>query len=109
MLNMLDNFSYKLECHISPDDDTLVLGKHAIARLNELDEGDYVYLTLAWGHKHELVKYRHNTKLTGITIQVERDVESRGAKNFPRGSCVKMKWTKRMLKEFIDELKAVTL
>lgn len=100
MLTFLDHFAYELLCSVQPADTKLKISSKAMARLNEMAIGDYIYITLGYNDKYEIVKYVHNNKLTGNEIVVERDVERKGAKNFPRGSCVKVEWTKRTMDEY---------
>lgn len=103
MLDFLDHFNYELECAIRPDDDTLRVSTSAVKRLNELDEGNHVYLSIHWLDKYEQVKFTKSGELKSNIITVERDVENRGRKNFPRGSCITMSWTKLALDEYISQ------
>lgn len=103
MLDFLDCFKYELKCAIKPDDDTLQINKEAVRRLNELEEGNHVYLLLQWQDKYEHVKFTKTTDLKSDIITVERDVENKGRKNFPRGACVSMTWTKFTLDEYISQ------
>lgn len=104
MLAVLDHFSYELQCHIKPTDTELVLNGNAIKRLNEIPVGDHVYLVLSGYDKYEVVKFTRQNDLTCNKVIVERDVENKGAKNFPRHTCVKHEWVKRVMDEYIAQV-----
>lgn len=104
MLAVLDHFSYELQCPIKPTDTELTLNGNAIKRLNELSAGDHTYLVLSVSDKYEIVKFTKQNELVGNTITVERDVENKGAKNFPRHSCVKHEWVKVVMDEYIAQV-----
>lgn len=104
MLAVVDHFSYELQCPIQPTDTELMLNANAVKRLNEVPVGDHVYLTLSVYDKYEIVKFTKQNELTGGKITVERDVERKGAKNFPRHSCVKHEWSKRVMDEYLAQV-----
>lgn len=104
MLAILDHFSYELQCPIKPTDTEITLNGNAIKRLNELEIDDHVYLVLSVSDKYEIVKFTKGDDIEGNKVPVERDVENKGAKNFPRHSCVKHEWTKLVMDEYRAEL-----
>lgn len=101
MLVPLDHFSFKLAKFVQPTHTELTLCHKAVRRLNELAEGDHTYLKLSWNDKYEIVKFTKTTELKGHTIIVERDIEGKGAKNFPREACVTFDWVKSVLDEYL--------
>lgn len=103
MLRPLDHFKYELKCHVQPNETELDLCHKAIARLNELNEGEHTYLVLSWNDKHEVVKFTKTTTLKNHKVTVERDVENKGSKNFPRGACVKFEWVQFVLDEYLNQ------
>ena len=103
MLKPIDHFSYELADFVQPTDTELALCHKAVRRLNELNEGDHTYMVLSWNDKHEVVKFTKTTELKGHKVTVERDVENKGSKNFPRGACVKFEWVQSVLDEYIGQ------
>lgn len=103
MLAYLDNFLFELKCPVQPSSDTLCVSKEAVDRLNELNIGDYVYITLKYLHRYELVKYEHVKKLEHAKIPVTRGINGDRVMNFPRGSCVAIEWSKRTMDEYLAQ------
>lgn len=104
MLEYIDNFEYGLSCPLKPTDTALQLPPEAIKQLNTVMKGNHVYISLHWLDKFEVVKFTkdNDLKLTD-KVPVERDVEVKGRKNFPMGSCAKVQWNKLTMDEYIAQ------
>lgn len=105
MLSFIDYFKGSLSSHLKTTDDTIVLKFEQARRLNELAEGDHVYLTVRYLDRFEVVKFTKTYELKGGIVPVERDVLGKGRKNFPAGSCVSVDWNSVQLREFICQNK----
>lgn len=105
MLNFIDGFKGSLSSHLQSTDDALQLPFKTTQRLNELSEGEHVYLTLRYLDRYEVVKFTKDGDLKQGKVPVTRDVLGKGRKNFPCGSCVTVEWNSIQLKEFICQNK----
>lgn len=105
MLSFIDYFKGSLTTHFQTTDDVLHMPFKAAQRLNELAEGDHVYLTVRYLDRFEVVKFTKEKDIRGGVVPVERDVLGKGRKNFPAGSCVSIDWNSIQLKEFICQNK----
>lgn len=105
MLNFIDGFKGSLSSHLQSTDDVLQLPFKPTQRLNELSEGEHVYLTLRYLDRYEVVKFTKDGDLKQGKVPVTRDVLGKGRKNFPCGSCVTVEWNSIQLKEFICQNK----
>lgn len=104
MLEYIDNFEHSLQCPLQPNESALTLPAEAIKQLNTVIKGNHVYISLHWLDKFEVVKFTKDgdLKLTD-KVPVERDVEVKGSKNFPLGSCARVQWTKLTMDEYITQ------
>lgn len=105
MLEVIDGFKSSLTTHLQTTDDFLSLPFKAVQRLNELAEGNHIYLTLKYLDRYEVVKFVKENNLKGGRVPVTRDILGRGRKNFPCSSCVVVDWNTIQLKEFICQNK----
>ena len=105
MLKFIDGFKGSLLKHFQTTDDTLHITHTAINTLNDLPEGDHVYLTLRYLDRYEVVKFVKDTTLKNGKVPVVRDVLGKGRRNFPAGACVAVDWNSIQLKEFICQTK----
>lgn len=104
MIDFIDNFNYSLSRPIKPTDNEIELPAEAIRKLNKIKKGDYIYISLHWVDKSEVVKFTKDEDIKlSDKVRVERDVESSGSKNFPIGSCVKVQWNKITMDEYIAQ------
>ena len=87
MLEYIDNFEYGIGCSLKPTETELVLPPEAIKQLNTVMKGNHVYIFPPLTDK----------------VPVERDVEVKGSKNFPMGSCAKVQWNKLTMEEYIAQ------
>ena len=88
MLKVIDHFNTTLQNYLSPSDTELCIPFSEAKKLNKLNEGDHVYLTIMSRDRAEIVKYTHTKELVNGEITVSRDEGMTGAFNFPSGSCV---------------------
>lgn len=105
MLEVIDGFKSSLTAHLQTTDDLVSLPFKSVQRLNELAEGNHIYLTLKYLDRYEVVKFVKEANLKGGKIPVTRDILGKGRKNFPCGSCVVVDWNTIQLKEFICQNK----
>ena len=105
MLKFLDGFKGSLLKNLQTTDDTLNVTHTAQNALNELPEGDHVYITLRYLDRYEVVKFVKDTPLKNGKVPVTRDVLGKGRKNFPAGTCISVDWNSIQLKEFICQVK----
>lgn len=104
MLEYIDNFEFGLLCSLKPTDTEIAIPDSAIKRLNEIMKGNHVYISLHWLDKFEIVKFTKDEDLKfGKPVRVERDIETKGSKNFPMGSCAKIQWTRITMDEYIAQ------
>lgn len=101
MLEYLDGFKTKLVGNLQTTSDIITLPMAWAKKLDELVEGNHVYLTIKYLDRYEVVKYTKDSKIKNGMVPVERDVLGKGRKNFPCGSCVLIDWNSVQLKEFI--------
>lgn len=101
MLNFIDGFKSALKTHFQTTDDVIQLPFKSVQELNNLADGDHVYLSIKYLDRYEVVKYIKEGELKGGKVPVIRDVLGKGRKNFPCGSCVSIDWNSVQLKEFI--------
>lgn len=90
MLKVIDHFNTTLQNYLAPNDTELCIPFTEAKKLNKLNEGDHVYLTIMSRDRAEIVKYTHTKGLTSGEITVSRDEGMTGAFNFPSGSCVRI-------------------
>lgn len=104
MIEFIDNFNYQLASPIKPTDTEITLPAEAIKQLNKVEKGNYVYISLHWLDKFEVVKFTKDEDLKlNAKVKVERDAQNLGSKNFPMGSCVKVQWNKITMDEYIAQ------
>lgn len=105
MLTFLDHFKYHLTCSLRTDDETISIPPDAAKRLNDIAEGDHVYITVNYDCRFEVVKFTKTSKVVKYDeVSIQRDVNNLGRKNFPRGSCIEIEWTKRTMDEYIKQV-----
>lgn len=105
MLEFLDSFDTTLDGYLKASDDHIILPLSVVKRLNKMGEGNYVYLTLEHSGRYEILKFTRTDEVKGCKVPVDRDVDNLGRKNFPLGTCVRVKWNSRQLQEFIAQVK----
>lgn len=101
MLEFIDGFKTKVVGHVQTTSDTINLPFAAAKKLNDMVEGNHIYLTIKYLDRHEVVKYTKEGEIKNGKIAVERDILGKGRKNFPCGSCVVADWNSVQLREFI--------
>lgn len=101
MLEFIDGFRTAQQGHLPTTADYLNLPPKAVKQLNDLSDGNHVYLTLRYLDRYEVVKFTKDTELKGSKVPVERDVLGKGRKNFPCGTCIVTDWNSVQLKEFV--------
>ncbi len=105
MLNFIDQFKTALQTGLSTTDEKILIPFKMAKRLNELEQGDHVYLTIKYLDRYENVKFTKDNDLKGGEVLVERDVDGKGRKNFPCGACVTIEWGARQMHEYICQVK----
>lgn len=105
MLEVIDGLKSSLTAHVQTTSDTLPLPPKTVQKLNELSEGNHIYLTLKYLDRYEVVKFTKDGAVKQGKVPVVRDILGTGRKNFPCGSCVVVDWNSIQLKEFICQNK----
>lgn len=105
MLSFIDYFKGSLVSNLKTTDGSMAMKFEHARRLNELAEGDHVYLTVRYLDRFEVVKFTKASDIKNGIVPVERDVLGKGRKNFPAGSCVSVDWNSVQLREFICQNK----
>ena len=101
MLKVIDHFNTTLQNYLAPNDTELCIPFAEAKKLNKLNEGDHVYLTLMSRDRAEIVKYTHTKELTNGETTVSRDEGMTGAFNFPSGSCVRIDMNSVQVNELV--------
>lgn len=101
MLKVIDHFNTTLQNYLAPNDTELCIPFAEAKKLNKLNEGDHVYLTLMSRDRAEIVKYTHTKELVNGEITVSRDEGMTGAFNFPSGSCVRIDMNSVQVNELV--------
>lgn len=101
MLKVIDHFNTTLQNYLAPNDTELCIPFTEAKKLNKLNEGDHVYLTIMSRDRAEIVKYTHTKGLTSGEITVSRDEGMTGAFNFPSGSCVRIDMNSVQVNELV--------
>lgn len=105
MLEYLDGFRTSLVTHLNTTDDFIQIPYKMVQRLNDMEDGNYVYLTIRYLDRYEVVKYTKDQNLKGQKVPVDRDSLGKGRKNFPCGACVAVDWNSLQMKDFICQNK----
>lgn len=101
MLKVIDHFNTTLQNYLAPSDTEICIPFSEAKKLNKLNEGDHVYLTLVSRDRAEIVKYTHTKELVSGEITVSRDEGMTGAFNFPSGSCVRIDMNSIQVNELV--------
>lgn len=101
MLKVIDHFNTTLQNYLAPNDTELCIPFAEAKKLNKLNEGDHVYLTLMSRDRTEIVKYTHTKELVSGEITVSRDEGMTGAFNFPSGTCVRIDMNSVQVNELV--------
>lgn len=101
MLKVIDHFNTTLQNYLAPNDTELCIPFAEAKKLNKLNEGDHVYLTLMSRDRAEIVKYTHIKELDNGEITVSRDEGMTGAFNFPSGTCVRIDMNSVQVNELV--------
>lgn len=101
MLKYIDNLRGKVTTNIQTTSDILSVSPSVVKKLEVLNDGEYIYLTLRYLDRHEVVKFTKDGPIKRNQIAVERDVLGNGRKNFPCSSCIEADWNSRQLQEFV--------
>lgn len=105
MLNFVDGYKATLLANLSTTADKLSLCQRSLNAFRKFKDGDYVYLTLKYLDRVEVVRFTKDGELSGGLLPVDRDVLQSGRKNFPKGACVTIEWNSIQLHEFICQTK----
>lgn len=105
MLNMVDNLQLTLLKNLRSGDSNMTVHSSDAVKLNAVGIGNHIYLTIKYGETYEIVKYNHNEDITAVSrpvhVPIIRDALAKGAKSFPRQTCVRADWNTLQLAEFI--------
>lgn len=101
MLKFIDNLRGKVTSNIQTTADVLPIVPSMVKKLETLNDGEHIYLTLRYLDRHEVVKFTKDGPITRNQIAVERDVLGNGRKNFPCSSCIEADWNSKQLQEFV--------
>lgn len=81
MLEFIDGFKTKVVGHVQTTSDTINLPFAAAKKLNDMVEGNHIYLTIKYLDRYEVVKYTKEGEIKNGKIAVERDILGKGRKN----------------------------
>lgn len=101
MLKYMDNVKGKVTEHIQTTSIALPVTSNMVKKLETMNDGDHIYLSLRYLDRYEVVKFTKDGPIIRNRIPVERDILGQGRKNFPCQSCVEADWNSKQMQEFI--------